>query len=156
MPSDTTLRGSCSCGATGYTVTTAPLGLKDCHCKTCRKLSGSPSVPMMGVDRMALTFSGPPLTKLTSDLAIREFCGGCHSQMGLTYFCAPEWTAIPAGTVDQGEVPASKGHIFLGEKAAWYELPDDGLERCEGYSSFFQKKLDSWEAMGKPKALAVE
>ena len=74
--------------------------------------------------------------------------------MGMRYFCGQGWTAIPAGTVDQGEVPASDGHIFVGEKAAWYELPEDGLERCEGFSPTFQKTLDSWEATGKPKDLA--
>ena len=154
MSSETTLRGSCRCASTRYTVTAAPLARKDCHCTTCRKLSGSAYMPMICVDNTALTFSGAPLTKLTSDLAVRVFCGGCHTQMGMRYFCGQGWTAIPAGTVDQGEVPASDGHIFVGEKAAWYELPEDGLERCEGFSPTFQKTLDSWEATGKPKDLA--
>jgi len=43
--------------------------------------------------------------------------------------------AVPAGTLDDdgkigGLRPAA--HIFLKEKASWFDVPDDGAKRCQG------------------------
>lgn len=42
---------------------------------------------------------------------------------------------IAAGTLDDdamGQVPSPEAHIFLKEKAPWFEVPDDGAERFQG------------------------
>jgi hypothetical protein len=41
---------------------------------------------------------------------------------------------VAAGTLDddvKGRIPPASAHIFLAEKASWYELPEDGAERFD-------------------------
>ncbi len=42
-------------------------------------------------------------------------------------------------------LPKPGGHIFTMSKAGWYEIPDDGLPRWEGFSPEMKRKLDEWE-----------
>jgi hypothetical protein len=60
-----------------------------------------------------------------------------------------ESIAIPAGTIDeasvQGELPKTDHHIFLEEKAGWYDLPDDGTGRYAKFRPAFQEGLDAVE-----------
>lgn len=61
----------------------------------------------------------------------------------MKYKANPGTIGICAGTVDEKStrtpeelVEAVKGtahHIFVGEKAAWYEIGEDGLRRYEGF-----------------------
>ena len=55
----------------------------------------------------------------------------------MAYKSVPELIGIPAGTIDPGsdggDIPRPDCHIFLGEKAGWFEVPGDGLERFEGH-----------------------
>lgn len=47
----------------------------------------------------------------------------------------PDSIGIVAGTFDdESVVPPPSAHIFLEEKAPWYELPEDGAERWQGWS----------------------
>ncbi|KAJ5241395.1 uncharacterized protein N7469_002986 [Penicillium citrinum] len=49
----------------------------------------------------------------------------------------PDITAIAAGTLDddksQSSIPTPSAHIFLSEKASWFQVPDDGAERWVGW-----------------------
>lgn len=65
----------------------------------------------------------------------------------MVYNDAPDVIGIAAGTIDswgesgsgsgneggRGEVPGPRAHIFLREKAGWFVVPEDGLERFEGH-----------------------
>lgn len=53
----------------------------------------------------------------------------------MVYHDMPEVICIPAGTIDPGVdgVLRPDCHIFLKEKAGWFEVPDDGVERFEGH-----------------------
>lgn len=48
-------------------------------------------------------------------------------------YSMPDAEGVAAGTLDdvKGRIPSPSAHIFLAEKASWYELPDDGAERWE-------------------------
>jgi hypothetical protein len=48
----------------------------------------------------------------------------------------PGVIGIVAGTIDDGTVvPPPSKHIFLEEKAPWYELPEDGAGRWQVWSN---------------------
>lgn len=61
----------------------------------------------------------------------------------MVYNDAPDVVGIAAGTIDsggasgdaseRGEVPGPRVHIFLREKAEWFVVPEDGLEKLEGH-----------------------
>lgn len=50
----------------------------------------------------------------------------------------PEWMSIAVGSIDEGSVKGDlikpTKHIFLEEKAGWFDLPEDGLGRFERFS----------------------
>lgn len=51
----------------------------------------------------------------------------------------PKGIAIAAGTLDEGEtrLPLPSHHIFLSEKASWFELPEgDGAKRWDKWGDY--------------------
>lgn len=64
------------------------------------------------------------------------------------YYCQPDKISITVGTIDENEVeiPKPTAHIFLEEKARWFDVPNDGLNRYNRFPPAFQAKLDAWEA----------
>lgn len=68
----------------------------------------------------------------------------------MQYKFQQERISITAGSIDEESVKCGLGvkpseHIFLREKAEWFEVPDDGVPRYEGFPDEFQRKLDSWK-----------
>jgi len=131
-------RGSCLCGAVAYVVPGEPKYLVLCHCSRCRKAqaaahattlwtAGEPVRFTRGEDSLQ-TFRVPDARFYT-----QRFCPRCGSTMPRH---APElgFSFVPMGTLDDdpGAVPTG-GHVFVGSKAPWYDLPDDGLPRYEEY-----------------------
>lgn len=62
------------------------------------------------------------------------------------------------GAVDDasvvGEIVRVSEHIFLGERAGWWEEMDggdDGVARHEGFSGPFRERLDKWYEEGCPR-----
>ena len=78
----------------------------------------------------------------------------------MKYHARPDGTSVAMGSVDDGSVKGDfikpKEHIFLGEKARWWEISEhDGLERHEGFNEPFQKRLEEWETKGEPRRTGV-
>jgi hypothetical protein len=65
----------------------------------------------------------------------------------MRYDHQPESIGIAAGTIDEGSVkgvlPKADHHIFLHEKAGWYDLPDDDTGKFATYRPAFQEELDA-------------
>jgi ubiquinone/menaquinone biosynthesis C-methylase UbiE len=135
------LTGSCACGAISWTSTSAPTLANNCHCETCRKISGSPYITFLHLPASDVTFT-PSLSSLqvktytASPHAERTFCRECGSTLTFKYHLMPDVIGVAIGTVDEGKSTASlKGigrkHIWVSRKPEWYNIPDDGLERQE-------------------------
>jgi len=61
-----------------------------------------------------------------------------------------ERIGITAGTFDtfdeaRGVMGKVEEHIFLKEKAAWFEVPEDGIPKYEGFTEDFERKLEEWK-----------
>lgn len=74
----------------------------------------------------------------------------------MKYHCRPDGISVVMGIVDDSTVVGSivkpKEHIFLGERAKWWNLADDdGLARHEGFNLPFQSRLQAWYAEGCPR-----
>lgn len=66
----------------------------------------------------------------------------------MQYLSEPEMIGIPAGTIDEGSLGEGVGerlrpecHIFLKEKASWFVVPEDGLERWEGFTAEMEERV---------------
>jgi len=66
------------------------------------------------------------------------------------YHSSPERVAVSASSIDEngleGEIPKPWGHIFLKEKAAWFDVPEDGLERLQGWPPGSMEAIDKWKS----------
>jgi hypothetical protein len=66
----------------------------------------------------------------------------------MQYKCQPDIIGITAGSIDEESVnaalPKVSEHIFVekGEKAGWYEIPDDKIPRFSRFPPRFQKKIE--------------
>ncbi|KAF2095088.1 hypothetical protein NA57DRAFT_59837 [Rhizodiscina lignyota] len=69
--------------------------------------------------------------------ASRFFCGDCGSQLAMWYDAEPGMLGLTLGTMDEESMEKiegglkGKGHIWVKEKAGWFDLPDDGSTRLE-------------------------
>ena len=140
MASPTLLTGSCSCKRVRYTSTALPSRIVNCHCVECRKASGGPYQPWIRLEVKDITWEGsPPKLIKTSQVAARSFCDNCGCPMSIQYDPQPGIVSIPPGSIDdssvKGTLPKPSMHVFLKEKASWFDLPEDGLERWDGFSA---------------------
>jgi hypothetical protein len=145
--SPTGIEGSCACGRITYTGSQLPTYMTNCHCQTCRKLAGAPYLTWAIVPRASVEWNTPPDIWSCSQIADRGHCSRCGACMTMKYHHRPEGLAIAAGTIDRSAqlLRRPESHIFLQEKAPWFELLDDGLDRFDEFDQPFQEKLDVWK-----------
>lgn len=119
------LKGGCQCGAIIYTSTSLPSNIVNCHCRTCRRLSGAPFLSFASFPISAITWtSGASSLKKTrySSFAERAHCSECGSPLYMYYEAGPEELAITAGSIDEasvkGALPKVDHHVFVKESAS--------------------------------------
>ncbi|MEM1433853.1 MAG: GFA family protein [Pseudomonadota bacterium] len=123
----TMYRGSCLCQ--GVTFQAAELS-KDyvyCHCKSCRKANGTAfaanaAAPLEGFQIL----SGADLITRyeSSPQKFRHFCRVCGTPLFTKVGDNPEFVRIRLGTLDTSFGEPRSAHIFVAEKAPWYEIAD--------------------------------
>jgi hypothetical protein len=126
-----------------------PEAVTICHCLECRKAASNPFLTfgLFHNDYVQWTLTDahdtkPLLGDLTegvkltyySDVAVRGWCPNCGTPLFMKYHCQPDGINITLGLVDDtllaSEIPPAKEHIFLGDKAVWWNLAaDDGTSR---------------------------
>jgi hypothetical protein len=133
------LEGGCLCGAVRYRVEggVAAFGrVVLCHCGQCRKAQGSAfaaNAPLAAAQFTLLQGADALVDRASSPHKRRAFCGRCGSPIHSRRLDMPDWLRLRIGSLD--EAPASlrpTAHIHVASKAAWWELPDDGLPRHAG------------------------
>jgi hypothetical protein len=126
--------GRCFCGAVRYEVRGRLQDVVICHCEECRRWHGHISA-FTAARRQDLVVDGEDALRWidspASDAhARRGFCAACGSSL---FWDAPgrATISIAAGTLDDDNGLRVAGHIYVSQRAAYYELPDDGLPRHE-------------------------
>ena len=163
------ISGSCACGLTIYNSSTLPISITLCHCSDCRKACGAPFLSFGLFHNSALQWTSskpgvdPPIKEVPSHIsidgtpiAIRGSCSNCGSPLFMKYHCRPDGTSVVMGIVNDasivGKIPYPKEHIFLREKAKWWDIrSDDGLAQHESFNQAFESRLAEWVAKGGPK-----
>jgi len=150
--SQITLTGGCFCGQVTYFSTALPDALVNCHCQTCRRLSGAPFLTLGNFPAAAITWTSGADSlrrKQYSDLADRTHCAECGSPISMQYKFQQDQISITAGSINeesiQGILPKVTAHIFVQEKAGWDHLPEDRAPRYTKFTTGFQKKVDAWK-----------
>ena len=120
------LTGKCRCGAVRYEVSDAFLYAANCHCSGCRAATGSAFKSFAGIEREKLM-----ITEGLDDLAVfgaqdlnDTRCGACGSFL---YSVVREGAFVHVCLGSLVDTPTIRPtqHIFVGSKAAWFEITDD-------------------------------
>lgn len=112
--------GGCLCGAVRFRATGVPSSSVICHCRTCRKASGAPSVGWLTFDRSNLELVRGVLRRFVSSPGVeRTFCGDCGSP--LTYASARTPSSIDITTISLDDPSAfpPTGEVWVSHKLGW-------------------------------------
>jgi hypothetical protein len=73
------------------------------------------------------TLSGQELIKFyeSSPGEHKGFCSNCGSSLYTKFDANPEILGFPLGTLDTDPQVKAAKHVFVGSKAAWFEITDD-------------------------------
>lgn len=121
------MRGSCLCGSVRYEVEGEPLGINYCHCRQCRKASGSAFATNAGVSRTRFRVTEGEheiVAYESSPGKRRHFCGRCGSPIYSSADRTPDVVYVRIGTLDDDDRLEPDVHIHVASKAPWYEILD--------------------------------
>ena len=111
--------GGCLCGAIRYTVTGEPVSVSICHCATCRKSAGAPSVAWAVCNRDNFKIiKGEMAVYASSPNVQRGHCGTCGTS--LTFFEVGEDTIdVTVASLDDPEHLSPTKEIWLSHRLSW-------------------------------------
>lgn len=129
-----TIHGKCLCGSVGFTVSAPLTTMAHCHCSMCRKAHGTHFV----------TWAAAPLANFhwTGDTSLiqqvesgsdetRCFCRMCGASLPIER-PSSGLVEIPVGLLEEDPGSRPTMHIFVGSKAAAYDIMD-ALPRHEEF-----------------------
>jgi hypothetical protein len=122
------IHGRCECGRIQFEVDGDINDFSHCHCSQCRRMHGAAFATFAGVARDNFRYvKGESDTKIyaSSDNHDRVFCAECGSNILVDLSEEPDLLYLSMSAID-GDPPHPPGyHIYVGSKAAWYEITDD-------------------------------
>lgn len=117
------ITGSCLCAAVSYEITDKPVAMGKCHCRDCKKATGSAYFPYILVAPDAFSIKGECTDHVVKGSSgkdvIRSFCPSCG-----TYIFG-EWTIleglrmVSGATVDNPEDYQPNTDIWVEHAYAW-------------------------------------
>ena len=128
------IKGSCLCGGVQYQINEALGPIIYCHCRRCRKSSGSACVTSTEIHRakFEVTQGKDLIKKYENPGAVdRFFCSHCGSQLYSERATTPLTMRLRLGTLDTEITERVSSHIFVGSKAEWHENQDEAIQYQE-------------------------
>jgi hypothetical protein len=126
--------GGCLCQAVRYEITGAIEKIFFCHCRRCRKASGSAFAAVAPVQRsdFVLTQGQQHLSSYRSEAGVhRDFCALCGSPVIGYRESDPDMVRVRIGTLDTPLAEKVTAHIFTAAKAEWYDIHDQAPQYDE-------------------------
>jgi hypothetical protein len=121
-------QGSCQCGSVRYEIEGELGPILFCHCGRCRKANGAAFQAAAGIspDQLHLLSGQDAMVDYESSPGVyRVFCGRCGSPLFSKRDAMPELLRLRLGTLDTPVTAKPTAHIFVAEKAEWYDICDD-------------------------------
>jgi hypothetical protein len=130
----TALRGSCLCGGVRFEVTQDFETVSQCHCASCKKISGGVGTASGRAPSTAIRIlAGRELlrTYQPDEGSAKTFCGVCGSNLFGGGWPTSERTSVRLSALDVPFDRRPEMHLFVRSVAAWETLPADGAPRFE-------------------------
>jgi hypothetical protein len=148
--------GGCACGAVRYRLTTAPMYVHCCHCRSCQQETGSAFALNIIIEAdNAELIQGRPETIVTPSQSgagqkiVR--CPDCKVAVWSHYAGPAEAVSfVRAGSLDAASDFAPDVHIFTRSKHPWINLPPD----VPSFSVYYDPK-ELWSAGSLERRKAV-
>ena len=122
------------CGGVRFEVTEPFEIVTQCHCASCKKLSGGVGTISGRVRTEAVRIlEGEDLLRSfqPDEGTSKTFCSNCGSNMfGAGWPTSPK-TSVRLSTLDSPFDRKPEQHIFVRSAAAWETMPDDGAPRFD-------------------------
>jgi hypothetical protein len=128
------MQGSCLCGAVRFQIQDGLGPIIYCHCRRCRKSSGSAFVSSTEILRknFLVTHGKEAIKKYPNPGAVdRYFCSQCGSQLYSERATTPLIMRVRLGTIDDFIPNKVQQHIFVGSKAEWHDIADSAPQYTE-------------------------
>lgn len=122
-------QGSCLCGKVRYQVMDISPQMGHCHCQMCRKFHGAAFSTFGEVSVENFEWlQGESLIKSyqAGNGTVRKFCNECGSSLVFIPSSDPgEVIEFTLGTLDSDIEQTPDAHIFIANKANWFQPSDD-------------------------------
>jgi hypothetical protein len=120
------LAGKCECGAVRYRVADEFRYAANCHCSRCRAATGSAFKPFAGIEpeKLELTRGADALLVHGEESLNDTRCAACGSLL-YSVVRDGEYVHVALGSLVDEPTIRPAGHIYVGSKAAWFEITDD-------------------------------
>ena len=150
-------KGSCLCGKIQYQVNSELSEFGYCHCRSCRKTSGTAHGANAGVARQHFDLSdseGVLREYESSPGKFRAFCSNCGSPIFAYLGETRHVIRVRLGTQDTHFDKRAKAHTFVSDKAPW----PGSTEICRNSINGLRKtSWSNWgRASGNISPVAVE
>jgi hypothetical protein len=115
--------GGCLCGAVRYRAAGEPQDTSLCHCDSCRRATGGPSLAWVIFNETQVTLTKGALTLFESSPGVeRGFCAKCGTSLSYRRANRPGLFDVTTATLDNPSVFPPSKEIWVEEKLAWEVL----------------------------------
>jgi hypothetical protein len=122
---DRILEGGCACGTVRFRAAGKPLWVAHCHCRSCRKQTGSPFTTYAGYRREAVGFSGTGRGSYNSSPGVtRSFCPRCGTPLAYEGERWPGEIHLFLASFDDPNALRPTAHVHVSEQLDWIHLAD--------------------------------
>ena len=128
------LRGSCLCGGVRFEVTEPFQAVTQCHCTSCKKISGGVGTVNGRSRSLAIrVLEGGELlrTYQPAEGSAKTFCSTCGSNLVGGGWPDSAEASVRLSALDSPFDGKPERHIYVRSVAPWETLPDDGAERFD-------------------------
>ena len=122
---DKTIEGGCFCGQLRYRASGETLVRAVCHCRSCRRATGGPSVAWATFSRHAVSVTGEASLYSSSPGVEWIFCGNCGTLVAYRRDSRPDEIDLTAASLDEPDDLPPTIEIWTEDKLSWVRLNDD-------------------------------
>lgn len=126
------LTGSCLCGRVRFEVSEPFERVTQCHCTTCKRISGGVGTVNGRARTEAIRIASGRDSLRTfqpSEGTAKTFCAECGSNLFGSGWPESEHTSVRLPALDEPYAEGPSTHVYVRSVAPWETLPDDGASR---------------------------